>query len=411
MGRKPHVAVYPPTDNHTSYRLRYTDPVTGKRRWASADTTIHREAERAAARLEDELATGGHRPAGDLDWEKFCERWKNEGLSGQADKTVKAYSTVINWVNLLVAPRKVSSLTTAVLSRFAAELRRQETEAGGRRMGETSVKTYLGHLGVMLAWAKSQRIIAAVPELPSSPRAKRDGAAGMKGRPLTDTEFAAMLVAVPGVVGDAAAPSWRHWMEGLWWGGFRLEESLELYWDRPDKMRPDLSGKHPMLRIRDWLEKGHRDRLLPLAPEFADFLKRTPEDLRVGPVFILRGIVDRLGRPPRCSDTRDADWIGRICSRIGKAAGIVVDAADGGKVKYASAHDLRRSFGVRWAQRVMPPVLQQLMRHEDIKTTMKYYVSINAEQLAGTVWDAYRRMGGEVTNGPGSGPGTQDGSA
>ncbi len=37
-------------------------------------------------------------------------------------------------------------------------------------------------------------------------------------------------------------------------------------------------------------------------------------------------------------------------------------------------HDLRRSFGERWATRVMPQVLMELMRHESIEATMNYYV-------------------------------------
>lgn len=40
--------------------------------------------------------------------------------------------------------------------------------------------------------------------------------------------------------------------------------------------------------------------------------------------------------------------------------------------KYASAHDFRRSFGERWAKVVMPAVLQQMMRHKSILTTMRY---------------------------------------
>ena len=50
------------------------------------------------------------------------------------------------------------------------------------------------------------------------------------------------------------------------------------------------------------------------------------------------------------------------------------------KVKYASAHDMRRSFGERWASRVMPQVLMELMRHESIDTTLRYYVGRNAQQ-------------------------------
>lgn len=44
-----------------------------------------------------------------------------------------------------------------------------------------------------------------------------------------------------------------------------------------------------------------------------------------------------------------------------------------GRQKFASAHDLRRSFGDRWSRRVLPQHLQELMRHESISTTLRYY--------------------------------------
>jgi integrase len=53
-----------------------------------------------------------------------------------------------------------------------------------------------------------------------------------------------------------------------------------------------------------------------------------------------------------------------------------------GKVKYASTHDLRRTFGDRWAALIMPAHLQQLMRHESIETTLRYYVGANAERTS-----------------------------
>ena len=49
--------------------------------------------------------------------------------------------------------------------------------------------------------------------------------------------------------------------------------------------------------------------------------------------------------------------------------------------QYATAHDLRRSFGSRWAKRVMPAVLKDLMRHSSINTTMTYYVNQSAEDV------------------------------
>jgi integrase len=80
-----------------------------------------------------------------------------------------------------------------------------------------------------------------------------------------------------------------------------------------------------------------------------------------------------------------------MISAIGEKAGVVVNERKKGEAivrKFASAHDLRRAFGQRWAAKVMPTVLRELMRHEDIGTTMKYYVGHNAEATADVIWAA-----------------------
>ena len=59
-----------------------------------------------------------------------------------------------------------------------------------------------------------------------------------------------------------------------------------------------------------------------------------------------------------------------------------------GKVKDATAHDLRWAFGTRWASRIMPKDLMVLMRHESIETTMKYYVDQKAETTAEVLYQA-----------------------
>ncbi len=40
----------------------------------------------------------------------------------------------------------------------------------------------------------------------------------------------------------------------------------------------------------------------------------------------------------------------------------------------------------RWAKRVMPAVLQRLMRHAEIATTMKYYATMDADTVADELW-------------------------
>jgi integrase len=83
-------------------------------------------------------------------------------------------------------------------------------------------------------------------------------------------------------------------------------------------------------------------------------------------------------------------WVSAIVSKIGKRAGVVVNPDTG---KTASAYDLRRAFGQRWSARVMPAVLQQLMRHEDINTTLKFYVGSDAEATADVLWAAVKKVG------------------
>ncbi len=214
----------------------------------------------------------------------------------------------------------------------------------------------------------------------------------MKGRPLRLEEFERMLAAVESQVGKDQAPSWKHLLEGLWFSGFRLAEALDFYWDDSSKLMPwDLSAKRPTMVIHGELEKGGKDRpYFPLTPDFAEFLRRTPEAERTGPVFA--PLLRRGGRSTRSDRT-----IGKRLTAIGRAAGVIVsqsrnpEKSDTLKTKFASAHDLRRTFGSRWAIRLKPAVLQQLMRHESIETTMGYYVELDSEDLADAIWNGYEQ--------------------
>ena len=64
--------------------------------------------------------------------------------------------------------------------------------------------------------------------------------------------------------------------------------------------------------------------------------------------------------------------------------------------KRASAHDLRRSFGKRWAAKVMPHILMQLMRHRRISTTMDFYAGRDAEAVADVVWSLESNNPGNI---------------
>jgi integrase len=137
----------------------------------------------------------------------------------------------------------------------------------------------------------------------------------------------------------------------------------------------DLSGRRPRFRIKGEAQKSGQDEKLPMTPDFAELILQTPERDRRGRVFKLNDV--ETGLP------LSAHWVGRVVTAIGKAARVVVNSAGG---KTASAHDLRRSFGTRWASRVRTPVLQKLMRHASIQTTMSYYVDLDTDEMADDLW-------------------------
>ncbi len=379
-----------------NYQLQWRDPITQKLRTKTTPvkrTNLARDrkiAERLAGELETQLASGSSALPTKFTWEQFRARYEAEVVPGLAKETANKIAVVFNYVDSIISPTRLRDLNEARISHFAATIR-------ARGKAETTIQSYLAHLKAMLRWAVSQKLLPACPAFPKIQRKKKStGSTPMKGRPVTLEEFERMLKKVPSVVGPAAAPAWAHYLRGLWVSGLRLSESLELWWDREDRLVPAFPTKgRPMLRIPAELEKGHADRLLPMAPEFALFLLETPEAARTGAVFKLPGL--RGGK----SELR-SKRVGRIVSKIGAAAGVRVHVhpKDPDKVKYASAHDLRRAFGERWAARIMPAQLKELMRHESIETTLRYYVGTNAERTADACWDAFQKSVSDTTLAP-----------
>lgn len=369
-------------------QMQYRDPETGRKVCKSSEKTDERGALRAAARWEKEVNEDGDlRRNGRLAWEKFRERYENEVLPGLAEATHKKSWGVLNVFEREMKPRRLCDISSDMLSRYQKKLREQGKS-------ENTIKGHLAHLRSALSWAVSVNLLRAVPAMPNVQRAKASKL--MKGRPITLEEFERMLEKVGAVVelDEPGVESWRFFLRGLWASGLRLAEALELSWTDDSKLCVDLSLRHPMLRFPAELEKGNKDRLLPMAPEFAEFLASVPAGQRHGYVFKPKAQRERNGR-------LGEQQVGRVVSAIGEKAGVIVapqrgtaatedqPASDDYKpAKYASAHDLRRSFGERWASKVMPQVLMELMRHESIETTMKFYVGRNAQTTASVLWAA-----------------------
>ena len=94
-----------------------------------------------------------------------------------------------------------------------------------------------------------------------------------------------------------------------------------------------------------------------------------------------------LSRPARRTDRRlTTERVGRVISMIGEKAGIIVCQADeetGRRVKFASAHDLRRGCALRLINAgISAETLKVILRHRDFSTTERFYGATRAAQSA-----------------------------
>lgn len=240
------------------YQMQHRDPMSGRKKTKSTGVertgrpTERKEAARVAAKWEAELREGRYHQPNRITWEDFRERYAAEVVTGMKDTTTaRKVEGVFNSVGRILKPARLRNLNADRLSYYRAVLRND-----GR--SEATIKSHLAHLLAALSWAVELGMLPKVPRVKAPPRGKQQQM--MKGRPIAREEFERMLAKVEvGLLATkpnkkrrpksdrrfspealprfrksraeraaAVAPSWRHFLEGLWWSGLRLGESLEL---------------------------------------------------------------------------------------------------------------------------------------------------------------------------------------
>lgn len=330
-------------------QLYYVDPLTGRDVTRSTKTIDKKQAERLAAAWEAELAALGP-SSGPVPWHVFRSKFEQQHLIHVSILTRRSYTTALNSFEKHIGkPRSVDLITTATMTEFSTALMRA-------KLARHTVAKNLRHVKAALSWACEQGMIQRAPKV----KLPKLAGQGMKGRPLTLWEVIALLRAAKQVRPDDYKEL-RKAIKLIWLSGLRLNEAVRLSWDRPP-VRLDFRGKFPQIIFDGRGQKSGVSESVPLTPDCAKFLGRIKQPK--GPVL---KCVTRLER---------------LISECGEQAEIVVNESG----KFASAHDLRRSFGTRWAMRVLPQVLKVLMRHADIKTTLEYYVGLRADDIASVLY-------------------------
>lgn len=391
------MSVYWPTGRNCYY-CQWRDPLTGKKKTLSTGKTDKWEANQFAADQASKLS-GDALSVVSVSWDRLCEEYKADRFQSQRKKTQQKTEASMRAVaDLMDNPTDMLHFGTAQVRKFKRLLRQ-------RSISDQTVNGHLRELRKILRWAHKNHMLKSLPhfELPKliPPQIYVP----------TDDDLQSMLKVTPGVVGEAAAPSWIHLLEGLWWSGLRLSEAECIQWTGKNFaiMWLDIDKDLPMFHLAATKDKKCKTRVFTVAPDFVQFLRQTPEKQRVGYIFNPKDYGENaasLGRPT-------LERIGRTISKIGKAAGVrvvvrkyavprrvKVSRGQGRKagykltdevVKYATAHDLRRSFCVRWSLEVECPTLMEMARHDSIETTQKYYLGRNAELAARQAWAAFNR--------------------
>lgn len=396
--RLPKVRVVRPSNR--PFQLRYFCQIQQREIRISTGTRDEAEAERQKAELEAKLLLGLEvKPRSTMvlgpkmEWADFREQYRTLHLVTVRDSSAMHAESRLDLAERILKPRTLGDMADPnALQRLQARLLAGDQSVRKKPRSPHTVRGYMGCVLSAVNWAHLQ---GWLPNAPKIRKLKVPKMKVMKGRPITEREFKRMLKSTPREVGEEAAESWLYLLRGLWESALRLDELMHVSWDIPGTIRPVWKdGQLPVLDIPAAMQKNDTEESIPLLPWFEAVLLETPPERRAGRVFNPMSLQLRLGRKVRHRRPA-AEWVGRVVSRIGEAAKIVVEQADertGRPTKYATAHDLRRSCGERLREAGVPPlVICRVMRHASWETTRKYYAPGDVQKDAEVLREALDR--------------------
>jgi integrase len=148
-----------------------------------------------------------------------------------------------------------------------------------------------------------------------------------------------------------------------WLAGLRLNEACSLEWEETESAPYiDLNGERIVFPAG--FVKATVDQWVPLDRTLREALLSLPRQGKK--VF---HFTDR--RDGKLKGLPRSIIVSHRISKLARQAGVRL-----------TMKSLRRGFGCYWASRVPSAVLQKLMRHANIKTTMDYYVNVDDAAMA-----------------------------
>ena len=185
LRRLKRIKVYVSSDaSRKSLQMYYRDPLTGRNVRRSSGTTRMADAQRAAAKWEDEINVT-RQNFGGINWDSFRAKFTDEHLAGKSRSTQDNFRHAFNRFERDCGHTvDIREITGIVLSTWQRKL-----SASG--LAAASVASNLRCLRVALNWA------AKIGLLQSAPMVMMPAGSRSRGRPVTLMEFVRLLRAVP----------------------------------------------------------------------------------------------------------------------------------------------------------------------------------------------------------------------
>lgn len=298
------------------------------------------------------------------------------GPKGQrlSAKTLREYKTIMRRFSAFVGnDRLLERITIADGTRYVASL--QISSDLGKALSASSVNKHKRVLISAMNVAVQQ--LGYLPVNPFLGRLKQDKIADQPIRYVTPNEFDHILAAC------AVMP------DPLWWEAFltvcytaatRLNEAVHLRWSDVDFeantiriiAKPELDG------LAAWRPKDHNSRTIPVPECTITLLGRLHAVAEPGTefVFIPPARIEWIHAKRKRGDwTEGQDVLNNVNKNFQRRA-------RNAGVTDVTLHDLRRSAITHWARKLATPVVKELAGHADISTTLRYYVSIRAADMA-----------------------------
>ncbi len=332
-----------------SFYVEFIDPRDGRTKRVSLKTTKRREADLKAGALRRDLEEGSWVKKAKTPWAEFRRQYLAESTIGLKPSSIQDIRGTLNRLEAICNPKTLQAINDTMLQKFQAEViaaaRKKAGKKANQSTGITTLSKHLRNLRKLTRWAGRKGMFASCPHI-NMPKGSSKGKS--KGRPLKVEEFERMLQRTASVVGDEQAPGWKFFLRGLYLGGLRLTEALALSWDADDfeVISIDMSGEFPMFAIPSDVDKSRKQRLLPMAPEFAHLLEAIPDDERTGNVFCLE--FKRTHEKETRSDTvgkqickvgRNQSLCLQVCFRSRPATKLRNAMVRQGQAKHSAAND------------------------------------------------------------------------